>query len=83
MIPCSLLFTLVFVLHLALGSPLVPRHDYAVKETHNPPTTWTIVGEPDPLHLLKLKIGLVPRNFHLLKQHLDQGTFSTPFNRHH
>ncbi|KIX94599.1 uncharacterized protein Z520_09645 [Fonsecaea multimorphosa CBS 102226] len=54
------------------ASPLHPRSEYTVKESNNVPPAWSNVGNPHPLHLLTLNIGLQPNNFDLLEQHLHQ-----------
>lgn len=60
------------ILPSVVASPLHPRFDYAVKETHNVPPKWSNVGNPHPFHLLTLNIGLKSNNFDLLEQHLHQ-----------
>lgn len=57
-----------------LSSPLRPRTEYAVKDTHNVPSKWYDVG-PAPAHaLLHLHIGLKQSQFDELERHLYEGT---------
>ncbi|KAJ9603206.1 hypothetical protein H2200_012501 [Cladophialophora chaetospira] len=56
----------------ASATPLNPRFDYTVKESHNVPPQWSNIGNPDPLHHLTLNIGLQPNDFESLEHHLHQ-----------
>lgn len=67
------LLALLVTLQSIVASPVHPRSDHVVKETNNVPPKWSVVGNPHPLHLLKLNIGLKPNNFHQLEQHLHEG----------
>ncbi|OAP55564.1 hypothetical protein AYL99_10537 [Fonsecaea erecta] len=74
----SVLVAALAALPWASASPLHPRSEYAVKESHNVPPAWSHVGSPHPLQRLTLSIGLQPSNFDLLEQHLHQ--VSDPFH---
>ncbi|KIW22210.1 uncharacterized protein PV07_12121 [Cladophialophora immunda] len=68
----SVLLAALAALPWVPASPLHPRSDYNVKESNNVPPAWSNIGNPHPLHLLTLNIGLEPSNFDLLEQHLHQ-----------
>lgn len=66
-----------------LSSPLRPRTEYAVKDTHNVPSKWYDVG-PAPAHaLLHLHIGLKQSQFDELERHLYEGTLTGPQTFHY
>jgi tripeptidyl-peptidase-1 len=74
----SLILSVVAVVLSVSASPLHARFDYDVKESHKVPPQWSSIGDPHPLHLLTLNIGLEPGDFESLEEHLYQGEFIPP-----
>ncbi|EXJ54735.1 hypothetical protein A1O7_10076 [Cladophialophora yegresii CBS 114405] len=68
----SLVLSVVAVALSVSASPLHARVDYDIKESNNVPQRWSNIGDPHPLHLLTLNIGLEPSNFGSLEAHLHQ-----------
>ncbi|KAJ6616255.1 tripeptidyl peptidase A [Mycena sp. CBHHK59/15] len=73
-------YSIFILLPLVLPCLALPSGDceHKVKEIISPPPGWTIHG-PAPLdHLIKLRIGLLQPNFHVLEEHLND--ISDPYN---
>lgn len=56
-----------------LASPSHRRADYAVKERHYVPRSWTRVGPAPSQHQIQLHIGVKQGNFNELERHLYEG----------
>lgn len=54
----------------AVGKPVSQRSDFAVKDTHHVPRTWTQVRRPDADHKIALRIGLKQGSFAELERQL-------------
>ncbi|KAF8860349.1 tripeptidyl peptidase-like protein [Acephala macrosclerotiorum] len=60
------------------GSPSERRADYAVKDRHVVPWSWTRVGPAPSQHKIQLQIGVRQGNFNELERHLYE--VSDPFH---
>ncbi|KAE8440969.1 hypothetical protein EG329_006158 [Mollisiaceae sp. DMI_Dod_QoI] len=60
------------------GSPSQRRANYAVKERHHVPRSWTRVGPAPSQHQIQLQIGVKQGNFDELERHLYE--VSDPFH---
>ena len=69
----SVLLAVLYTADTALGSPVHPRHSYAVKDSHNVPKQWSELGPAPSGHWINLKIGLKQSRFDELEKHLYEG----------
>ena len=74
----SLLLAHLFSTDAALGSPLLSRYTYSVKDSHNVPSAWSRISAAPPDHWISLQIGLKQNRFHELERHLYEGMKSWP-----
>lgn len=58
------------------------RADYALKEKHFVPRSWTRVGPAPSQHKLQLHIGVKQGNFNELERHLYEGNSKHPNQSH-
>lgn len=58
----------------SLANPIARRTDFAVKDFHPAPRTWTNLGAAPSDHLISLSIGLSQSRFPELERHLYEGT---------
>lgn len=66
----SLPILLTSLIGLSYASPIASRSDYAVKDTHRVPSSWTDVGTPAADHTIHLTISLKQGRFAELEKHL-------------
>lgn len=67
------LFVAFIFSNAVLGSTILTRTPYAVKDSHLVPRQWNNRGRAPAEHLLHMQIGLKQGNFDELERHLYEG----------
>lgn len=73
MLGTSIFLTVAVAVNAVLGSPVLSRTSYAVKETHRVPRKWTKMGRAPADRMLNLQIGVKQSQFDELERHLYEG----------